>query len=281
MNVKGIFIAAFIASLFITTFDADPAEARKKKIPKRPKFVGAVKCNGSCHDAYYQAWTKSPHGGTYNLLKSGVRPEAKKRVNLDPEKDYTTNPLCLRCHTTGYRQIGGFKPAGTTNRKGKDISTPIDPDEPNKEQVGCEMCHSVAGGAQFRVVMKNTRGEFAKEDTEKYGQRWDYANVCTRCHTHPKTPFQPSVHEKYKFDFEARVKKVHPVENFWNEDNLDQKLKHVKDRQGETAQSEVTPLFIEDFEVKKGKLRLDKKTLPYDKKKKVFRYKKGDKENNS
>ena len=26
-----------------------------KDMRKKPKYVGAVKCNGSCHDAYYQA----------------------------------------------------------------------------------------------------------------------------------------------------------------------------------------------------------------------------------
>ena len=117
-----------------------------KKMRKKPKYVGAVKCNGSCHDAYYQAWIKSPHGNTFNLLKAGVRKEAKERVKLDPEKDYTTTPLCLRCHTTGYRQKGGFKPAGSKSKKGKDTASKIDPEEPNKEQVGCEMCHSVGWG---------------------------------------------------------------------------------------------------------------------------------------
>ena len=59
-----------------------------KDMRKKPKFVGAVKCNGSCHDPYYQAWKASPHGGTFNLLKPGARKEAKLRVKLDPEKDY-------------------------------------------------------------------------------------------------------------------------------------------------------------------------------------------------
>ena len=58
--------------------DADAKKKKKKKIPKKPSYVGAVKCNGSCHDAYYQAWVKSPHGGTFNLLKPGERAEAKK-----------------------------------------------------------------------------------------------------------------------------------------------------------------------------------------------------------
>jgi cytochrome c553 len=253
--------------------DADARKKKKKKIPKSPSYVGAVKCNGSCHDSYYQAWVKSPHGNTFELLKPGVREKAKKRVKLDPQKDYTTTPLCLRCHTTGYRQKGGFKPAGTMH-KGKDRSTAIDPEEPNLEQVGCEMCHSVAGGSQFRVVMKNTKGDFKKAETEKYGQRWDYANVCTRCHTHKKTPFQPDVHDKYKFDFEERKKKVHDKDKYWNEDNEDQKMEKVKDRKEEVAQSEKTPLVIEDFAVKKGKLLFKGKSMPYNKKKKSFNYKK-------
>ena len=246
-----------------------------KNLRKKPKFVGAIKCNGSCHDPYYQAWTKSPHGGTFELLKAGVRKEAKERVKLDPEKDYTTTPLCLRCHTTGYKQRGGFKPAGSKSKKGKDTASKIDPTEPNKEQVGCEMCHSVAGGSQFRAVMKSSKGDFTKTETEKYGQRWDYANVCTRCHTHPNTPFLPSVHDKYKFNYEERKLKVHKIADFWSEDNADQKLEKKDDRAKEQGQSEKTPLIIEDFEVKDGKLKFKKGTKPYNSKKKTFNYKKG------
>ena len=247
----------------------------RKALKKKVKFAGAVKCNGSCHDPYYQAWVNSPHGGTYTLLKPGERTEAKKRVKLDPEKDYTTNPLCLRCHTPGYKQRGGFKPAGSKNKKGKDVSSKIDPEEPNLEQVGCEMCHSVAGGSHFRAIMKASKGKFDKAETEKYGQRWDYANVCTRCHTHPNTPFKPSVHDKYKFNFEERKLKVHPTKKYWNEDNMDQELEKIKDRAKQVSQSEKTPLVIEDFKVKDGKLKFKKGTKPYNKKKKTFNYKEG------
>ena len=35
-------------------------------------------------------------------------------------------------------------------------------DEPNLENVGCEMCHSVAGGSQFRAIMKSSKGDYYK-----------------------------------------------------------------------------------------------------------------------
>ncbi len=241
------FLILFL-SLFTFLIVEEDSWARKKKPNNyKTKYVGAVKCNGSCHDPYYLAWKNSPHGGTYNLLKPGVREEAKKRVKLDPQKDYTTSPQCLRCHTTGYRQKGGFKPANSKK------PSKIDPEEPNKEQVGCEMCHSVAGGSEMRKVMKNTKGDFSKADSEKYGQRWDYANVCTRCHTHKNTPFQPSVHDKYKFNFEERKKKVHQIDKYWSEDNQDQKLENKDKRAKEVAQSEKTPLVIEHWKVKQKK----------------------------
>jgi hypothetical protein len=252
-----------------------PAKKRARAVKdmrKKPKFVGAVKCNGSCHDAYYQAWKKSPHGGTFNLLKPGERKEAKVRVKLDPEKDYTTTPLCLRCHTTGYGQFGGFKPAGSKSKKGKNIASKIDPTEPNKEQVGCEMCHSVAGGSKFRAVMKSSKGNFAKAESEPYGQRWDYSNVCTRCHTHKNTPFKPEVHDKYKFNFEERKLKVHKIADYWNADNADQKLEKKDERAKQVGQTEKTPLVIEDFEITdKGKIKFLEQ--PYNKKKKSFNYK--------
>ena len=258
-------------------WEVKPKKRQKavKDMRKKPKYVGAVKCNGSCHDPYYQAWTKSPHGNTYNLLKPGERKEAKVRVKLDPEKDYTTTPLCLRCHTTGYRQKGGFKPAGSKSKKGKDTASKIDPEEPNKEQVGCEMCHSVAGGSQFRAVMKTSKGNFTKAETEQYGQRWDYANVCTRCHTHKNTPFKPEVHDKYKFNYEERKLKVHKIADYWSEDNADQKLEKKDERAKQIGQTEKTPLLIEDFEISdKGKLKFTKGTKPYNSKKKTFNYKK-------
>ena len=136
------------------------------------------------------------------------------------------------------------------------------------------MCHTVQGGSEQRLVMKKTKGDFKKGETEQFGQRWDYANVCTRCHTHRNTPFQPTLHDKYKFNFEERVKKVHQIEKFWSEDNSDQKLEKIKERKKEQARSEKTPLSIEDWEIKDDKLVFKKEAFPFDKDKSAFNYKK-------
>ena len=268
-------ISLILISAFFMVGVADNADAgrKKKKIPKKPKYVGAAKCNGSCHDPYYQAWVASPHGKTFDILKAGERADAKKKSKLDPEKDYTADPTCLRCHTTGYSQKGGFKPAGSKSKKGKDTSTKIDPDEPSMEQVGCEMCHSAAGGGQFRVVMKNTKGDFKKAETEKYGQRWDYENTCSRCHAHPQSP-----HGDAKLDYSKTKGIVHPIAKFLNEDNADQNIVKdgkVKDRAKTKAKSEEKDLRIEEWNFsKKGKLKFKKGTRPYSSKKKEFKYKK-------
>lgn len=272
--MRNLFIKSMtlmLVALGLMMTGAPDAYAKKKKIPKKPSYVGAVKCNGSCHDPYYQAWKKTPHGNSFASLKAGEKGEAKTAAGLDPEKDYSADPTCLRCHTTGYRQKGGFKPAGSKSKKGKDTSTAIDPEEPNKEQVGCEMCHAAAGGSQFRVVMKNTKGDFKKSDTEKYGMRWDYANVCTRCHMHPQSP-----HKDEKFDFEASKGKVHDKDKYFSEDNMDQKLEKAEDRAAETAVSQEKPLRIEEWSISdKGKLKFKKGTKPYSTKKKKPLYKKG------
>lgn len=113
------------------------------------------------------------------------------------------------------------------------------------------MCHAAMGGSQFRVVMKNTKGDFKKADTEKYGMRWDYANVCTRCHMHPQSP-----HKDEKFDYEASKGKVHDKDKYFSEDNMDQKLEKVEDRAAEKGVSDEKPLRIEEWKVNdKGKLK--------------------------
>lgn len=241
LNAIKVFVVFWVVGLFLTNM----AYAEEKAVKdKYPKYVGSTKCDGSCHDPWYKAWKDSPHGKTYELLKKGVKVAEKKKAGLE-DKDYTTDPKCLRCHTTGYGEKGGYE-----------VGMPISPDEPNLENVGCEMCHTARGGSITRVTMKEEKKNFKRTAVEKEGLRYDFENVCKKCHGHKHTPFTEKVDPKHKFDFKERVKKVHDYKKYYNADNKDQKIEgdHGK---GET---ETKPLAVDDWEIVDGEIKF--KVLP-------------------
>jgi hypothetical protein len=155
-----------------------------------PSYVGAEGC-GMCHRDQYIDWQKSKHAKVFELLKPGERISAKKKAKLDPDKDYTTDTKCLKCHTTGFREPGGF--------------TSIT-DTPTRIGIGCEMCHGP--GSEYRKVHKQKRAEFTRSDVIAAGQKYGSADetVCHRCHEHEDTPMQPKIDDKYKFDLAERLK---------------------------------------------------------------------------
>lgn len=264
------FTVVLLLSLFVF-ITGENSEAKKK--PSKPQFVGALKCDGSCHDPMYLAWAETPHAKTYKLLKPGERDKAKKKAEASIKEklvkyggrdkayvdsldvvnhDFTKEPFCIMCHTTGYKQAGGFK--GPDDKK----PTPKeDRDEPNLAAVGCEVCHTVNGGAMIRVIMKEKKEKYTRTEVEAVGQRYDYENVCKRCHAHPNTPFPPSLNPKYRFNYEARKKNVHNYEEFINDDNRDQQIE--KDDEGKSlhgvGDTEKNPLPIEQWKIVDGKLK--------------------------
>jgi cytochrome c554/c'-like protein len=72
-------------------------------------YVGSDKC-AACHQEIHREWAAGPHGKALEVL----RRDQKDR-----------QPDCLRCHTTGYGELTGFKGEGTPGHAG----------------VGCESCH--------------------------------------------------------------------------------------------------------------------------------------------
>ncbi len=207
-----LFLLSFISFVILAAGHAQAELEPKVEMPAKPAYMGAASCNGRCHDPWYQAWKDTPHARTYELLMPGVRGAIKRRTGLDPKTDYTANPECLRCHTTGYGQNGGFVPG----------ETPIIPWAPSMEQVGCEMCHMVRGGNQAMVIMKKTKGKFRRSKIESWGVRYDYENVCKRCHEHPKSPHKTSIDRKYRFDYETRKTNIHDYADYYNEYNESQ-----------------------------------------------------------
>lgn len=166
-----------------------------------PKFVGVDGCR--CHQSEISDWGRSKHAKAFELLEPGKRITAKKKAGLDPDQDYTKDTKCQKCHTTGYKEEGGFQDLAST---------------PNMTGIQCEMCHGA--GSEFRNLHKEKTTKFTVEEAKALGQTFGSmdVSVCKKCHEHKDTPFRPEVDDKYKFNHQEALKndrafhKMYPLE---------------------------------------------------------------------
>ncbi len=147
-------------------------------------YLGAKSCK-KCHLKQYKSWEQTAMAKTFEVLKPGERAEEKKAAGLDPEKDYSTDASCVKCHVTGYGKEGGFVDIETT---------------PTLAGVGCEMCHGAGGTYVQDQYMSLKNKEFKKADIVAVGMVEAVSQEqCTNCHN-SESPF---VGDDYVFDFEA------------------------------------------------------------------------------
>lgn len=178
-------VAWLIAGLMI------PLSLAAAAVASEHAYVGSKKCK-MCHLNEWKSWSETKMANSFELLKPGVDAEQKKQAGLDPAKDYTQDPACLDCHTTGRGKPGGFVDLATT---------------PDFAGVGCEMCHGPGGTYVQPEHMSLKNREYKKAELVKVGLVGEItAAQCTACHN-TKSPF---VGKDYVFDFEAnKVKGVH------------------------------------------------------------------------
>jgi len=174
-----IFVLTLIMAFSMALSNAEAAD-----------YVGAKKCK-ACHMKQYKAWKKTKMSNSFEMLKAGVKVEEKKRAGLE-DKDYTKDPDCLRCHTTGYGKPGGFKSFEET---------------PKLINVQCEACHGP--GADFKKIMKKNK-QFKLEEVKAAGLTIpnEKENNCMECHG-GDSPFNEKVDPKYKFEIKERLKNTH------------------------------------------------------------------------
>lgn len=120
----------------------------------------------------------------FELLKPGVAADVKRAHKIDPDKDYTNDPNCVGCHTTGYGQPGGFVSLAKT---------------PTLVGIQCEACHGPGGGYMKPELMSLKNKEYKRSDLIAAGLVVPSAETCKTCHNE-KSPF-------YKpFDYKTRLK---------------------------------------------------------------------------
>ena len=151
-------------------------------------YVGSKKCR-MCHLKEHASWSETKMARTFENLKPGVATEAKAKAKLDPKKDYTADPVCLGCHTTGYGKPGGFVDVATT---------------PDLVGVGCEMCHGPGGTYLQKEHMSLQNKEYKKAELVKVGLVGEItAQQCVECHN-ARSPF----FEGFRFE-ERKAKGTH------------------------------------------------------------------------
>jgi len=151
-------------------------------------YVGAKKCK-ACHLKEFNSWSGTRMAKSFELLQPGVSADAKKKAKLSPDKDYTADPVCLACHTTGYGKPGGFVSLAST---------------PDLVGVQCEMCHGPGGTFIQKENMSLTNKEYKKADLVKLGLVGEITkSQCENCHN-PKSPF----FKDFKFE-ERKAKGTH------------------------------------------------------------------------
>ncbi len=153
-------------------------------------YIGAKKCK-ACHLKQFKAWKKTTMADSFENLKTGVKVAEKKAAGL-ADKDYTHDPDCLKCHTTGYGKPGGFSSAEET---------------PKLAGVQCEGCHGP--GSEYVKIMKKNK-KYKIDDVKAAGLTVPSEDEkgCMLCHG-ADSPFTEKVDARYKWEFRDRLERTH------------------------------------------------------------------------
>ncbi len=101
-------VAVVICSVLAMVIGNRSMQGAGKSLGEGVKYVGTGACK-KCHLKQYMSWKKTTMARTFDVLKPGKAVEAKTKAGLDPKKDFTKDPACLPCHTTGYGLPGGYR----------------------------------------------------------------------------------------------------------------------------------------------------------------------------
>ena len=196
-------VALFIAMLPVLSSLSTTAEIARPAAPvvacsrlDDPLYLGSKSCQ-KCHYKEYTSWAKTEMAKAFEVLKPGAKADEKKKVSLDPEKDYSKDAKCVACHTTGYGKPGGY-PAITEKEWTKE--------EKERaalfEGVGCENCHGP--GEKYSPYKKDNK-EYKWADIAKLGAFHPTEKTCAGCHNKESPTFK-------EFKFEEKVgKDTHEV----------------------------------------------------------------------
>jgi hypothetical protein len=186
--------AFLVASMAMGDPSVEPCSLRAGKTPK---YVGAKACK-KCHSVEYKTWKKTKMAKSFEVLRPGNAVEAKKKAKLDPQKDFTKDKDCLRCHTTGFGKPGGYAipPEGDSPQAKK-----LQKLAKARQGVQCEACHG-PGSLSSKYKKKNEEYKWADLEKKKLldGVLFPDKKNCLSCHNEDS----PTLKKSDPFDFEKK-----------------------------------------------------------------------------
>ncbi len=160
----------------------------------KPSYIGAASCK-KCHLKQWKSWKDTKMAKSFELLKPGQAKDAKDKAKLDPAKDYTKDEHCLRCHTTGYGEPGGYPRPGD-----KDQHLAAD-----RQGIQCEVCHGP--GSLYNAYKAEHEKDYDAAKGKSFGlvAPDEKGKSCLVCH-HGGADGSPSMAEGAAFDAVAKMK---------------------------------------------------------------------------
>jgi formate-dependent nitrite reductase cytochrome c552 subunit len=154
-------------------------------------YVGSKKCK-MCHRDEYKSWEEGKKAKTFDILMPGQAAEAKTKAGLDPEKDYTKDESCLKCHTTGYGKKGGYQIPDPADEKAVKEAKAL-------QGVGCECCHGPGSAyLDFHKELMKSKRTYKDEEMYAAGMAKITKEHCVDCHNEKSPTYDPD----NPFDFE-------------------------------------------------------------------------------
>ena len=161
------------------------------------RYLGYKDGCKSCHFKQWKSWKETKMAQAFEVLKPGVSIESKQKRNFDPQRDYTEDPNCLPCHTTGYGLPGGYQIPRNARYKVRKAAE-------QTEGGTCEACHGP--GSLYGPVHKDVDDKARPYKPEEFYAVGEYQvnrQVCVRCHNRRNPTAEPDYH----FDFQAHKDK--------------------------------------------------------------------------
>ena len=171
--------------------DPQQTTEEKKATPEQKyAYLGSKSCK-KCHIKLYKSWEQTSSAKALESLKPGQAVEAKKKHGLDPEKDYTKDESCLKCHVTGFGCKSGYAIPDPADAKAVKRAKTL-------EGSGCESCHGPGSAyvGVFKEIQKSKR-KYKVDELYAVGLQKMDASACTGCHNDKS----PTYDESKKFDY--------------------------------------------------------------------------------